>query len=129
MTRYSVQPRDWKFVKGSGFFLFAKNTGKSIGKNVCKNLSVKFSEKFFDHAKQYVTDAFKITSKREIQKKLEATGHLICNKIGNKVTGVSKNPQQNNFETVTNEHDKEIHKELYISPEERQEIINGLTLK
>ena len=56
MTRYSVQPRDWKFVKGFGFFLFAKNTGKSIGKNVCKNLSVKFSEKLLDHAKQYVTD-------------------------------------------------------------------------
>ena len=37
--------------------------------------------------------------------------------------------QQNNSETVTNEHDKEIPKERYISPEERQEIINELRLK
>ena len=34
--------------------------------------------------------------------------------------------QQNNLETVTNEHDKEIPKEIYISQEERQKIINDL---
>ena len=33
---------------------------------------------------------------------------------------VSKNSQQNNSETVTNEYDKEIPKERYISSEERQ---------
>ena len=32
---------------------------------------------------------------------------------------VSKKSQQNNSETGTNEHDKEIPKEIYISPEER----------
>ena len=42
---------------------------------------------------------------------------------------VSKNLQQNNSETVTNEHDKEIPKERYISPEERQNIIDELKLK
>ena len=31
-----------------------------------------------------------------------------------KITKVSKNSQQNNSETVTNENDKEIPKELYI---------------
>ena len=31
---------------------------------------------------------------------------------------VSKNSQQNNSERVTNEHDKDIPKERYISPEE-----------
>ena len=42
---------------------------------------------------------------------------------------VSKNSQQNNSETVTNEYDKEIPKERYISSEERQEIIDKLRLK
>ena len=44
-------------------------------------------------------------------------------------TYVSKNSQQNNPETATNEHDKEIPKERYISPEERQEISDELRLK
>ena len=68
-------------------------------------------------------------SKRAIQKTAEATGDLIGNKIATKITKVSKNSQQNNSETVTNEHDIEIPKERYISPEERQEIIDELRLK
>ena len=40
-----------------------------------------------------------------------------------KITKVSKNSQQNISETVTNENDREISKERYISPEERQKII------
>ena len=51
---------------------------------------------------------------------------MIVNKIVNKITKVSKSSQQNNSETVTNGHDKEIPKERYISPEERQEIIDEL---
>ena len=45
-----------------------------------------------------------------------------------KITKVSKNSQQNNSETVTNENDKEIPKERYIFPEERQKIIDNLRL-
>ena len=37
-----------------------------------------------------------------------------------KNTKVSRNSPQNNFEIITNENDKEIPKEIYISPEERQ---------
>ena len=44
---------------------------------------------------------------------------MIGNKIADKITKVLKNAQQNNPETVTNENDKEIHKERYISPQER----------
>ena len=33
MMRYSVQHRDWIFVKGYRFLSFAKNIGKNIGKN------------------------------------------------------------------------------------------------
>ena len=46
---------------------------------------------------------------------------------------VSRISTQNNSETITNEtqnikHDKEMPKERYISPEERQKIIDDLTL-
>ena len=60
---YSVQPRDWIFVKGYGFLSFAKNMGKNIGKNINKNLSHKYSKKRIDHAKQSTTDALKTASR------------------------------------------------------------------
>ena len=43
--------------------------------------------------------------------------------------GVSKYLQQNNPQAVTNEHDKEIPKERYVSTREIQEIIDELRLK
>ena len=54
---------------------------------------------------------------------------MICNKIANKITRVSKSPQENNAETVTNENDKEIPKERCMSPEKRQKIVNYIKLK
>ena len=61
-----------------------------------------------------------------IQKTAEATGDLIGNKIADKITAVSKKPSNNN----DNNKDLEltIHKKRYISPEERQQIINELRL-
>ena len=91
--------------------------------NIARNLLI------LDHAKQSATDAFKTASKRAIQKTAEATGDLIGNKIANRIIKVYKKSQQNNSETVTNEHDEEIPKERYISPEERQKIIDELRLK
>ena len=109
---------------------------KNIGKNISKSLSGKYSpgmlavrQKLLDHAKQSATDAFKIASKRAIQKSTEETGDLIRNKIANKYTKVSKKSQQNNSEKVTNKYEKVILKERYISPEERQEIIDELRIK
>ena len=54
---------------------------------------------------------------------------MIGNKNANKITKVSKNSQQNDSETITTDRNKEIPKERYISPEERQEIIDKLRLK
>ena len=54
---------------------------------------------------------------------------MIGNKTTNKITKVSKNSQRNNSEIVTNEQDKDIPKERYISPEERQQITGELRLK
>ena len=106
MTRYSVQPIDQIFAKNYEFLSFAKNMGKNIGKIISKNLSGKYSQKILDRAKQSAAGSLKTSSNRVIQNIAEATGDLICNKIAKKITGLSKNSQQNNSETVTNEHDK-----------------------
>ena len=63
---YLVQPRDRIFVKGYGFFSFAKNIGENIGTNISKNLSGKYGQKLLNHAKQSATYALKTTSKRFI---------------------------------------------------------------
>ena len=65
-------------------------------------------------------DALKTTSDKVIKKTAEATGDLIGNIIANTITKVSGSSPQNDSETIANEHDKEIPKERYISPEERQ---------
>ena len=59
-------------------------------------------------------------------------GNKIANTVGKsyniKTTKALNNSQQNNSETVTNKHDKEILEERCISPEERQKIIDDLRL-
>ena len=55
----------------------------------------------------------------ECKETAEATGDLIGNKIANKITGVSINSQQNDSETVTIEHEREMPKEIYIFLEEK----------
>ena len=119
MIRYSVQPRGRIFVRGNGFLSFARN----IGKNVSKNISSKYSQKFPDHAKQ--SDPFKTDTKRVIQKTAKAIGNLIGNKTADKITRVGKPSPQNNLETI----EKEIPRERYISPEQRQNIIANLRLR
>ena len=64
-----------------------------------------------------------------IQKTAGATDDLIGNKIGDRIIKVSQNSQQNNSEVVTNENDKELPKERYISLEQRQKVIDDLRLK
>ena len=68
-------------------------------------------------------NAFKTISKRAIQKPAEATGDLVGNIVGVRITKVSKKSQQNNSGTV-----KEIPNEKYISPEERQKTVDDPTL-
>ena len=106
----------------------------SFAKNVGKSVSNKYGQKLLDSAKKPTTDAIKTASKRAIQKTAEATGDLIGNKIADKITSVSKKtskelPNSNNNNNNNNE-DLEItpHKKRYISPEERQKIINELRL-
>ena len=74
------------------------------------------------------TDAIKTASKRAIQKTAEGTADLIVNKIADKITSVLKRSNNNN--NNNNNEDAEItaHTKRYISPEERQQIINELRL-
>ena len=69
----------------------------------------------------------KATSKRAVQKTAEATGDLIGNKIADKITNVSRGLPQNSSEAIESETENkgfEIPKQIYISPEKRQQIIN-----
>ena len=91
-----------------------------------KSLSNRYGQKTLDSAKISTTDVIKTASKRAIQKTAEATGDLIGNKIADKIISVSKNSNNNN----NNNEDVKLatYKKRYISPEERQKIINELRL-
>ena len=127
-TRYSIEPRDRIYVKGYGFLSFAKNMGTHATK-VAKNLSNICGQKLLDSAKKSTTDTIKTTSKRAIQKTAEATGDLIGNKIPDKLTSVSKKSTKElpNDETELDV-ERATPKKRYISPEERQQIIDELRL-
>ena len=47
--RYSIEPRERRYVKGYGFLSFARNTGTHAAK-AAKNISNKYSQKFVDTA-------------------------------------------------------------------------------
>ena len=66
--RYSAEPKFRKYVKGYGFWSFARKVGDKYGK------------KLIDTATKTGIDAAKTASKRLVQKTAEATGDLIGNK-------------------------------------------------
>ena len=123
--RYSIEPRERRHVKGYGFLSFARNIVTHAAK-VAKNMSNKYGQKLADTAKKSATDAIKTASKRAIQKTAEATGDLVGNEIADKIMSASK--KSRNEEIKSNEVNNEIPKERYISPKERQQIIDELRL-
>ena len=112
--RYSIEPRDRVYVKGYGFMSFARS------------MSNKYGKKLVDTAKKFATDAIKTASKRAIQKTAETTGDLVVNKIADKITSVSKKSKK--LPTIDEDVELTTHKKRYISPEERQQIIDELRL-
>ena len=84
----------------------------SFAKNIGKNLSNKYGQKLPDSTKKSATDAIKTASKRAIQKPAGATGHLIYNKIVDKITSVSTKNDSTNGETEVIRY---IYKKIYIS--------------
>ena len=93
-------------------------------------MSGKYSQKIFwsCHQCKHAKQSAKHPLKRAIQKQAKASGDLTCNKISNRMTKVLKKSRQNNSETVTNENDKKIPKERYMSPEKIQKINDDLRL-
>ena len=120
--RYSIEPRNRSYVKEYGFLSFAKN--------ISKNISSKYSQKLVESAEKSATDAVKTVSKRSIQKTAEAAGYLTGNKIADMITSVLKIPpgEVHSKELSSNEANNEIPKERYMSPQERQQIIDELRL-
>ena len=100
--RYSIEPRKRRYVKGYDFMSFARDFSNKYGKSLI--------DKGIDVSKNFAETA----GKRILKKSAEAAGDLIGNKIADKVTA---KPIKND---VTNER--------YVSPEERQKILDELRL-
>ena len=112
--RYSIQPRERRYVKGYGFLCFARNFRDKYSKSLI--------DKGIDVSKKFA----KTADKKILKKTAKATGGLIGNKIADQITSASKNPH--NEEIQSDEVNNEIPKERYISPKERQKIIDELKL-
>ena len=89
-------------------------------------MSNNYGQELADTAKKSATDAIKTASKRSIQKTAKATGNFFDNKIADKITSTSK--KSRNEEIQSNEVNNKIPKERYISPKERQKIIDELRI-
>ena len=77
----------------------------------------KYDKKLMDAAAKTGVDAAKNASKRVVQKTAEATGDLIGNKIADNITSLAKPKEKT----------KKV-EEIYILPEETQQIIDDLQL-
>ena len=106
--RYSIEPRERRFVKGYGFMSFVRN------------FSDKYSKSLMDKGIDIIKTFAKTAGKRILKKSTEATGDLIGNKIADKITHASKK----SHDEVNNE----IPKERYIYPKERQKTNDELKL-
>ena len=104
--RYSIEPRERRYVKGYGFMSFARN------------FSDKYSKSLMDASKKFA----KIPGKEIFKETAKATGDLIGSKIADKIT--AKPSKKSHDDEVING----IPKERYISPKERQKIIDELKL-
>ena len=92
-----------------------------------RSMSNKHGKKLVEIAKKPATDTIKIASKRAIQKTAEATGDLVCNKIADKITSVSKKSTKK-LPIIDKDEECTTHKKRYISHEERQQIVDQLSL-
>ena len=107
--RYSIEPRERRYVKEYGFMSFARNFNDKYSKSLM--------DKGIDLSKTFAK-----TAGRKILKEIaKATGDLIGNKIADKIRSAST-------KSLSDEVNNEIPKERYISPKERQKIIDELKL-
>ena len=126
---YSIELRERRYVKGYRFMSFTRNFGNKYGKKLMNtaiktgtNVNSKYGKKLTDKAIKRSKDFATIAGKKIVHKTAGATGDLIGNKIADKITSASKKSQ--NEEIQSNEVNNEIPTERYISPKERQKIID-----
>ena len=100
--RYSIEPREGRYIKGYGFLSFAKNFGNKYGKKLMNtaiktgtNFNSKYDKKLTDTAIKTGKDFATIAGKKIVHKSAEATGDLIGNKIADKITAKSSKKSQN----------------------------------
>ena len=77
--RYSIEPRERRFIKGYGFMSFARNFSDKYSKSLM--------DKGIDVSKKFA----KTAGKKILRKTAKATGDLIGNKIADEITSASKN--------------------------------------
>ena len=107
--RYSIEPNERRQIKGYGFLSFARYFSDKYSKSLMDK-GINVSKKFANTA-----------GKKILKKAAKSTGDLIGNKIADKITSASKKSQ-------SDEVNNEIPKERYISPNERQKVIDELKL-
>ena len=114
--RYSIEPRERRYIKGYGFLSFAKNFGNKYGKKLMNttiktgtNFNSIYSKKLTDTAIKTGKDFATIAGKKIVHKSAEATGDLIGNKIADKITAKPSKISQNE-EIQSNEVNNEIPK-------------------
>ena len=100
--RYSIEPREGRYIKGYGFLSFAKDFGNKYGKKLMNtaiktgtNVNSKYGKKLTDTAIKTGKDFATIAGKKIVHKSAEATGDLIGNKIADKITAKSSKKSQN----------------------------------
>ena len=101
--RYSIEPRERRYVKGYGFISFTRNFSDEYGKSL------------MDASKKFA----KTAGKEILKETAKATGDLTGSKTADKITA-----KPHNKDEVING----IPKERYISPKERQKMIDVLRL-
>ena len=128
--RYSIEARERRYVKGYGFMSFARNFRNKYGKKLINtaiktgtNFNSKYGKKLADTAIKTGKDFAMIAGKKIVHKSAEATGDLIGNKIADKITAKPSKKSHNEDEVIN-----AIPKERYISPKERQKVIDELKL-
>ena len=99
--RYSIEPRERRYVKGYGFLSFARNFGNKYGKTLMNtaiktgtNVNSKYGKKT-DTAIKTGKDFVMIAGKKIVHETAEATGDLIGNKIADKITAKPLKKSQN----------------------------------
>ena len=71
MMHYSVQTRDWIFVKVYEFVSFAKNMGKNIGENISNISVVTTTKNFLIMLKNLQQMHLKLLQKEQLKKQQE----------------------------------------------------------